>query len=74
MISIDNSTLHFAGALGKPVWGLLPFTSDWRWFLDCNNSLWYSNMRLFRQREKNQWNAVLGEVNKTLLQFELQNR
>ena len=73
VISIDNSTLHFAGALGKPVWALLPFASDWRWFLELNSSLWYSNMRLFRQRDNKQWNMVLDEVKKALIQFDLQN-
>lgn len=49
VITIDNSTAHLTGALGLPVWLMLPFAADWRWLTERENSPWYPTMRLFRQ-------------------------
>ncbi|MBU3913810.1 MAG: tetratricopeptide repeat protein [Nanoarchaeota archaeon] len=62
IISIDTSIAHLAGALGKPVWTLLSFIHDWRWLLNRNDSPWYPNMRLFRQKEKGNWDSLFQEV------------
>ncbi|HTR00899.1 MAG TPA: tetratricopeptide repeat-containing glycosyltransferase family protein, partial [Candidatus Acidoferrum sp.] len=48
VISIDNTTVHIAGALDVPVWALLPSSPDWRWQLRRNDSPWYRSVRLFR--------------------------
>lgn len=62
VITIDNSTAHLAGALGIPVWVLLPFAPDWRWLMDCDDSPWYPAMRLFRQPEPGDWASVIESV------------
>ena len=62
VISIDNSTVHLAGALGVPVWTLLPFAPNWRWMLGRDDSPWYPTMRLFRQPEPLEWGPVFEEV------------
>ncbi|MBW2557915.1 MAG: tetratricopeptide repeat protein [Deltaproteobacteria bacterium] len=62
VITIDTSIAHLAGALGVPVWVMLPYVPDWRWFLEKNISPWYPTMRLFRQGETRDWNAVIKEV------------
>ena len=49
MISVDTMTAHLAGALGVPVWTLLPKHADWRWMNEREDSPWYPTMRLFRQ-------------------------
>ncbi len=50
LISVDTSVAHLAGALGRPVWTLLPTCNDWRWLQDREDSPWYPSMRLFRQK------------------------
>jgi hypothetical protein len=62
VISIDTSVAHLAGALGKPVWTLLPWVPDWRWMLDREDSPWYPTMRLFRQPSFRDWDSVIGRV------------
>ncbi len=62
IISVDTTVVHLAGALGKPVWTLLPFISDWRWMLDREDSPWYPTMRLFRQPKPGNWVSVIGRV------------
>lgn len=66
VISVDNSTVHLAAALGKPVWTLLPFAADWRWLADRNDTPWYPTMRLFRQPVPGDWSAVISEVSAEL--------
>jgi ADP-heptose:LPS heptosyltransferase len=66
VITIDNSTAHLAGALGVPVWVLLPFAPDWRWLLDREDCLWYPTMRLFRQTELGNWQSVVERVRSSL--------
>lgn len=62
VISIDNATVHLAGALGRPTWVLLPFAPDWRWLLGREDSLWYAGLRLFRQPFPGEWTAVLRRI------------
>ena len=62
VISVDTSLLHLAGALGKPVWALLPLSPDWRWRLECDDTPWYPTARLFRQLKPGDWSAPLAEM------------
>lgn len=62
VISVDTAVAHLAGALGRPIWTLLPHTPDWRWQLDRADSPWYPTMRLFRQPRWGDWKAVFGDV------------
>ncbi len=66
VISVDTSTLHLAGAMGKPVWGLLPFTAAWRWLINRPDNPWYPTMTLFRQSKPGQWKDVIESVAKQL--------
>jgi len=62
VISVDNSTVHFAGALGTNVWTMLPSEPDFRWGLEGDRTRWYSKMRLFRQQQRGNWEPVISEI------------
>ena len=62
IITVDTATAHLAGALGRPVWLLLPFVPDWRWGLNGETTPWYSSMRLFRQSRADDWAEVVERV------------
>ncbi len=62
IITVDTAVAHLAGALGKPVWTLLPFVPDWRWLLNREDSPWYPTMRLFRQPSPGNWEAVMENI------------
>jgi Glycosyltransferase family 9 (heptosyltransferase) len=62
VISVDTMPAHLAGALGVPVWTLLPAKADWRWMDGRDDSPWYPTMRLFRQAEDGVWEPVIMRV------------
>ena len=66
MISVDTVVAHLAGALGKPVWTLLPFEAEWRWLIGREDSPWYPTMRLFRQTAPGDWPGLLERVRREL--------
>ncbi len=66
VICVDTSIAHLAGAMGKPVWVMLPFRPDYRWLLEREDTPWYPTMRLFRQQKAGDWDEVIGRVAKAL--------
>ena len=62
IISVDTSVAHLSGALGKPTWVLLPFSPDWRWLLDRDDSPWYPSVKLYRQPRVSDWDSVMKKV------------
>jgi tetratricopeptide (TPR) repeat protein len=66
VISVDTAVAHLAGALGKPVWILLPFHADWRWLTERTDSPWYPTAKLFRQKEHGKWVDVIARVGEKL--------
>ncbi len=66
VITVDTAMGHLAGALGKPVWILIPKAADWRWMLERSDSPWYPTARLFRQKTPGAWDPVLAEVTAAL--------
>ncbi|WP_269603978.1 tetratricopeptide repeat protein [Prochlorococcus marinus] len=68
IITSDTSIAHLAGGMGKSTWLLLHYVPGWIWGLQGENTFWYPSMRLFRQKERNNWQEVLERVN-----FELES-
>jgi tetratricopeptide (TPR) repeat protein len=62
VITTDTSIAHLAGAMGKPVWILLPHLSDWRWMQRTETTPWYPTAKLFRQRAPGDWDEVQERV------------
>jgi hypothetical protein len=68
LVTVDTSVGHLAGAMGLPVWLMLPYVPDWRWLLDRDDTPWYPGHRLFRQGPDRDWSAVVARVAAALLQ------
>ncbi|KVQ53422.1 glycosyltransferase 9 family protein [Burkholderia territorii] len=66
VIAVDTSVVHLAGALGRPVWVLLPRVPDWRWLLERDDSPWYPTATLFRQGRPGDWPALVERVAQAL--------
>jgi Flp pilus assembly protein TadD/ADP-heptose:LPS heptosyltransferase len=73
VVTVDTMVAHLAGALGKPVWILLPKAPDWRWLLDCDTSPWYPSARIVRQTQEGKWDDVIEKVC-AMLKTELQTQ
>lgn len=66
LITVDTGIAHLAGALGVPVWILLPFVPDWRWGASGSQTPWYPGARLFRQPTRGDWSRVVTNVSAAL--------
>ncbi len=62
VISVDNSTVHFAGAIGTPCWVMLPVNSDWRWLTRRPTSIWYDSLELFRLQPGDGWEKPVSRT------------
>lgn len=62
IISVDTAIAHLAGAMGRPVWLMLPYATDWRWIAHSTISPWYPTMRIFQQPKPFDWQSVVENV------------
>jgi Tfp pilus assembly protein PilF len=62
LVTVDTSAAHLAGAMGRPVWIMLPRAPDWRWLLDRSDTPWYPSARLFRQKTVRRWDEVVQAI------------
>ncbi|MDZ7890145.1 MAG: tetratricopeptide repeat protein [Rhodoferax sp.] len=66
LVCVDTSICHVAGALGIPVWLLIPWMPDWRWLLHREDSPWYPSLRILRQPAYRDWDSVMHTLDKDL--------
>jgi tetratricopeptide (TPR) repeat protein len=66
IVTIDTAVAHLAGAMGKPAWVLLPEIPDWCWLLARDDSPWYPTVKLYRQPERGNWEAVIQQLERDL--------
>jgi hypothetical protein len=66
VITTDTCIAHLAGAMGKPVWILLPHLADWRWMEHVETTPWYPTARLLRQRSAGEWAGVMARATANL--------
>ncbi len=69
VITVCNTTVHYAGALGKPCWVMAPFIPEWRYGLASPSMRWYPSVHMFRQSSSGDWAGVLERVGNALLQW-----
>jgi hypothetical protein len=74
VISTDTCVAHLAGAMGKPVWILLPHLGDWRWMQEVETTPWYPTARLVRQETPGGWAGVVKRVIRDLAAFQVDSR
>ena len=74
VVTIDTSIAHIAGALGVPVWVMIPYVEDFRWLWDRTDTPWYPSMKLFRQPVPNDWDAVVRSVVDELKKKQVRHR
>ncbi len=68
VISVDTANAHLAGALGRPLWLMLPYSADWRWGVGTTATPWYPQARLFRQARAGDWDGVVAALAEGLRQ------
>ncbi|MYM75697.1 tetratricopeptide repeat protein [Duganella sp. FT134W] len=68
VITVDTSVAHLAGALGKPLWVMLPTPFEWRWLEQGRTNPWYPSATVFRQQRSGAWDPVVAEVSDALKQ------
>jgi hypothetical protein len=66
VVTVDTSVAHLSAASGRPTWILLPYTPDYRWLLDRDDSPWYPTVRLFRQDEQRDYGTVIDQIKTAL--------
>jgi tetratricopeptide (TPR) repeat protein len=66
VITVCNTTVHYAGALGVPVWVMAPRVPEWRYGIASRSMPWYPSSRMVRQEVSGDWQAVLKTINSDL--------
>lgn len=69
LVSVDTSVVHFAGAMGRKAWAMIPFAPDWRWLMGREDSPWYPSLRLFRHQAPRRWDLLVPRVAEALRDF-----
>ena len=74
VITIQNSTAHLSGALGKNTWLMLAKNARWHWLKEENKSIWYPSIKIYRQEKNADWNNVVNNISIDLKSLINQNK
>ena len=66
VVAVDTSIAHLAGAMGVPVWIVLPWNAEWRWMTRRADTPWYGSATLFRQPAPGDWDSVIADMLRAL--------
>jgi tetratricopeptide (TPR) repeat protein len=69
VIAVDTAVAHLAGAMGKPLFLLLPYGADFRWLRERADSPWYPSARLFRQPAFDDWGRAVDALRQELMRW-----
>ena len=69
VISVQNTTIHMCGSLGKECWGMIPWSPEWRYGADGETMVWYRSVKLCRQNSPGNWDNVLGPITADLANY-----
>jgi hypothetical protein len=69
VISVQNTTIHMCGALGKTCWGMIPWRPEWRYGSNGQSMIWYSSIALYRQEIPGDWGGIISLINSDLANF-----
>ena len=69
IITVDTSVAHLAAAMGRVTWLLLPYTPDYRWLLERDDTPWYPSVKLYRQHQHADWSQAFAQLSKDLKSF-----
>jgi hypothetical protein len=70
-IAVDTAVAHLAGAMGKPLFLLLPFAADFRWLRERQDTPWYPTARLYRQTAFSNWNNAIADLGQDLMRNQI---
>ncbi len=62
VVSVQNTTIHMCGALGKTCWGMIPWRPEWRYGSDGSRMVWYPSVELYRQTTPGDWDEIISAV------------
>jgi hypothetical protein len=68
LVTVDTAIGHFAGAMGRDAWIMIPYAPDWRWLMARSDTPWYDSLRLFRPPAIRRWDAVVEQVRAALME------
>ena len=69
IVTISNVTAHIAGALGKKVFLMVPYSKGrcWYWHDGLKQSLWYPSIQIFSQTEAGDWSLPINQIKEKIL-------
>ncbi len=69
LVSVPTTMAHLAGALGRPLWVLVPGVGTWRYLWQGERMPWYGSMRLLRRATGSDTRSVVEQARAALAEL-----